>query len=108
MKKTLKDSVVVAFIITIGLFLIETVAVVAFQKLPIALRLSGGDSVAFFGIGWKKAIIYPEVNILETVATKTTDYSFHPLSLLLVFFVVWIVLLVLLSIRTRMKKHARK
>ena len=51
MKKTFKTSVVVAFIITIGLFLIETVAVVAFKKLPISLRLSGGDSVTIFGIG---------------------------------------------------------
>ena len=58
MKKTFKASVVVAFIITIGLFLIETVAVVAFKKLPISLRLSGGDSVTIFGIGWKNAKIY--------------------------------------------------
>ena len=104
MKKTLKTSVVVAFIITIGLFLIETVAVVAFKKLPISLRLSGGDSVTIFGIGWKNAKIYPEVNILEPTITKTMDISFHPLSLILVFCVVWIVLFVILAIRARMKK----
>ena len=104
MKKTLKTSVVVAFIITIGLFLIETVAVVAFKKLPISLRLSGGDSVTIFGIGWKSEKIYPEVNILEPTITKTMDISFHPLSLILVFCVVWIVLFVILAIRARMKK----
>ena len=104
MKKTFKASVVVAFIITIGLFLIETVAVVAFKKLPISLRLSGGDSVTIFGIGWKNAKIYPEVNVLETTVTETMDISFHPLSLLLVFCVVWIVLFVILAIRARMKK----
>ena len=104
MKKTFKASVVVAFIITIGLFLIETVAVVAFKKLPISLRLSGGDSVTIFGIGWKNAKIYPEVNILEPTITKTMDINFHPLSLILVFCVVWIVLFVILAIRARMKK----
>lgn len=104
MKKTFKASVVVAFIITIGLFLIETVAVVAFKKLPISLRLSGGDSVTIFGIGWKSEKIYPEVNILEPTITKTMDISFHPLSLILVFCVVWIVLFVILAIRARMKK----
>ena len=104
MKKTFKASVVVAFIITIGLFLTETVAVVAFKKLPISLRLSGGDSVTIFGIGWKNAKIYPEVNVLETTVTETMDINFHPLSLILVFCVVWIVLFVILTIRARMKK----
>ena len=104
MKKTFKTSVVVAFIITIGLFLIETVAVVAFKKLPISLRLSGGDSVTIFGIGWKSEKIYPEVNIFGTTITETMDISFHPMSLLLVFCVVWIVLFVILTIRARMKK----
>lgn len=100
----MKRSVIISFVITMVIFLINTISVFFFHKLPLGIDFGGGDCVVYLGIGWNLTKIYPLRNALEVVKETPVEINFNPFSLLASFVIIMLVTYFIVRVIDKKKK----
>lgn len=98
----MKKSLIISSIITLILFAIDTISILAFGMLPLAINFGGGECNEYIGIGWHLLRLYPLTASSETPKT-TTEIGFLPHTLIAVFVVIWIITFVIVKIASTRK-----
>lgn len=101
----MKKSLIFSSVITLILFAIDTIGILGFGMLPLAINFGGGECNQYIGIGWQLLRLYPLTDS-SAPAKTTTEIGFFLPTLIAIFVVIWIISFVIIKISNlrRVKK----
>ena len=93
----MKKSLIISSMVTLILFAIDTISILALGILPFAINFGGGECNEYIGIGWYLLRLYP-LTVAGETPKNTTEIGFYPPTLIAVFVAIWIVTFVIVKI----------
>lgn len=97
--KKVKISSLVALIITLVLFGVDTVGALSSSRdMLIQIEQPGGECIDFIGVGWHVLRLYPLCSVDEPAPSSAPILSFDLISIVVVFIALWLLCWIILCI----------
>lgn len=107
MKKKICVSALASLIITLVLFIIDTIGALSkSHSMLIQREYSGGECVVYRGVGWIVTRLYPMTDSNKGASHNNCILNFDFISLLAIFVVAWLIIWLILCILGKSRKTA--
>ena len=109
-KRNLFNSVIISLMVSFGinlvLFLVNIICAYGFNILPFSYKIPGGDCIEYIGFGVELLEIFTISLAKETVGS-TYQVSFEPISIVISFVAIFVIVLLIRVIRDIFRKKAK-